>query len=188
MQGHTLREGCAGSSGQEEFERFRELRDANYSQKYKEFAVEHAAWIAENACPCPRCHVIIDKNLGCDTMVCVCGHKFQWKAAAQENKRKLLEEEARRKALAQLKAKVDAEAEAAAAIQDVQAKTKAAAENEADTVRAHTEGNTAASTELGEDVEQTEPRMLWSSEAMGGTRVRWLEVAHSCTMCKLRVL
>ena len=44
------------------FARFKELREVDYASKLKEVIKENGAWIEGHACPCPRCHVVIDKN------------------------------------------------------------------------------------------------------------------------------
>ena len=69
------------------FERFQELRQVDHKARIKEFAgSELATFFKTRACPCPRCSLIIEKNEGCETMVCVCGHSFDWNQAARAHK------------------------------------------------------------------------------------------------------
>jgi len=78
------------SCSTEMFARFLELRSVDHAARLKEFAKDNMEWLQEHACPCPRCSVIIDKNQGCNTMVCVCGHEFSWSQAMREHKAKLV--------------------------------------------------------------------------------------------------
>uniref|UniRef100_A0A7N0V8N8 RBR-type E3 ubiquitin transferase n=1 Tax=Kalanchoe fedtschenkoi TaxID=63787 RepID=A0A7N0V8N8_KALFE len=38
----------------------------------------NAEWMLANSKPCPACHKSIEKNQGCNHMVCQCGHHFCW--------------------------------------------------------------------------------------------------------------
>ena len=69
------------------FARFVELRTVDHKARLGEFAEsELAAFLKDQACPCPRCSLIIEKNQGCDTMVCVCGHSFGWTESVKAHK------------------------------------------------------------------------------------------------------
>eukprot|EP00730_Choanoeca_flexa_P002428 TRINITY_DN11048_c0_g1_i2.p1 TRINITY_DN11048_c0_g1~~TRINITY_DN11048_c0_g1_i2.p1 ORF type:complete len:1022 (+),score=105.83 TRINITY_DN11048_c0_g1_i2:87-3152(+) len=35
-------------------------------------------WIRRHCRQCPRCQAPIERSQGCDQMMCVCGHRFQW--------------------------------------------------------------------------------------------------------------
>jgi hypothetical protein len=41
-------------------------------------------WIRQNAKTCPKCSVFIEKNDGCDQMLCKCGYKFCWLCLADQ--------------------------------------------------------------------------------------------------------
>ena len=40
---------------------------------------ENSSWLAANTKPCPQCHHPIEKNNGCNVMICAsCRHEFCW--------------------------------------------------------------------------------------------------------------
>jgi len=76
------------------FARFVELRKVDHKARLSEFAgSELADFLKDRACPCPRCSLIIEKNQGCDTMVCVCGHSFGWSSSVKAHKESMDDED-----------------------------------------------------------------------------------------------
>lgn len=46
--------------------------------KIKEEGGDLEKWVEENAKTCPDCHVIVQKNEGCSSILCLCGTRFCW--------------------------------------------------------------------------------------------------------------
>lgn len=61
------------------FGRYKELRSADHTAR-----LQAHEW-SDGECPCPRCSVILFKSHGCDSMACVCGHKFNWASAYRQH-------------------------------------------------------------------------------------------------------
>lgn len=57
-----------------------ELEKCYGKKKLKELVAtaETEKWIRRNSQKCPACHVNIEKNDGCNKMVCKCGTYFCW--------------------------------------------------------------------------------------------------------------
>ena len=58
--------------------RFRELYTADVSGKTAELLSDpvHAEWVKSHTTPCPSCHQLIERSMGCSSMHCLCGQKF----------------------------------------------------------------------------------------------------------------
>lgn len=42
---------------------------------------ENVSWMTNNTKPCPKCHKLVEKNGGCNLVVCLCGQAFCWLCA-----------------------------------------------------------------------------------------------------------
>ena len=68
-------------AGVEVEKRFVQLHSADHRQRLLELLKTQKALVAtikNEAKPCPLCCIIIYKYAGCDSMLCSCGHRFQW--------------------------------------------------------------------------------------------------------------
>jgi len=60
--------------------KFATLRKANHAERLIELIKNKKLYaeVSKEAKPCPRCHVVINRYAGCNSMMCNCGHSFNW--------------------------------------------------------------------------------------------------------------
>ena len=62
--------------------KFAKLRQANHRERLIELIKNKKLHteVSKDSKPCPRCHVVINRYTGCDSMMCNCGHSFNWRS------------------------------------------------------------------------------------------------------------
>jgi len=69
-------------AGDEAKNKFAKLRQANHRERLIELIKNKKLYteVEKDSKPCPRCHVVINRYTGCDSMMCNCGHSFNWRS------------------------------------------------------------------------------------------------------------